>query len=136
MTDWIEHNGGPQPVGDDVWVATSQRAGLGEDSALAGALDWRHIERSRDIDRYRILNQHLIDAALKRGIELGLKAAARLADVEAGKAFAEGRLMGQARAVQIGVDIRDLNPDTIAREAVLDQLTSEAQAQDMGYEND
>jgi len=30
----------------------------------------------------------------------------------------------------------DLNPETIAREAVLDQLTREAQADSMGYDNE
>ena len=119
--DWIEHNGGPQPVDDDVWVETSQRHGLGEDSALAGALDWRHIERSRDIVRYRILNQHLTAAARLEGIRLGLEAAAQVADHD---------------WPDPNSPIRRLDPDTIAREAVLDQLTSEAQADNMGYENE
>ena len=51
MSDWIEHNGGPQPVGDDVWVDLR-----GTTYDRAGFLHW---------DRkchYRILNQHLIDA--------------------------------------------------------------------------
>jgi hypothetical protein len=69
MTNWIEHNGGPQPVADDVWVEVSQlyRA---DDRDLARWIAWDYKLR------YRILNEHLTRAALKRGIELGLEAAA------------------------------------------------------------
>lgn len=106
--DWIEHNGGPQPVGDDVWVEVN--FSLGE---LRGLAEWFPLSWEEHC-RYRILNQHLIAAARLEGIRLGLEAAAYGCD----------RI------------IRALNPDTIAREAVLDQLTSEAQADNMGYDND
>ena len=95
MSDWIEHNGGPQPVDDDVWVeARNLSHGKLHDSA-------RWIEWDYKLE-YRILNQHLIDAALKRGIELGLDAAAtKLAE-------------WQDRDLS---DILHIDPETIAREA-------------------
>ena len=66
--------------------------------------------------------------ALKRGIRLGLEAAvsAVLINVDAAS-FPAGEVVDAIRA---------LNPDIIAREAALDQLTREAQAQGMGYDND
>ncbi len=69
MTDWIKHDGGPQPVADDVWVA---RRFLGFGPA----------EKHTWSDRftYHVLNQHLIDAARLEGIRLGLEAAAEEAD--------------------------------------------------------
>ena len=133
--DWIEHNGGPQPVADNVWVETSQRHGLGEDSALAGALDWRHIERSRDIVRYRILNQHLIDEARLEGIRLGLEAAHKAVCALPVTPDSDPERVQDDCADSIAYDLM-INIDTIAREAVLDQLTCEAQAQGMGYDND
>lgn len=66
----------------------------------------------------------LVNAARLEGIRLGLEAAKRHA--EACVAVQSGRL----------VAIPSLDPDTIAREAVLDQLTAEAQEQNMGYDND
>jgi hypothetical protein len=73
MTDWIEHPGGPQPVADDVSVEVLVAKGPHLDVAVlsdgpAAGEDWENVSE------YRILNQHLIDAALKRGIELGLEA--------------------------------------------------------------
>ena len=53
MTDWIKHDGGPQPVADDVWVDRLD-GGFG----LAGFLKWNWSKSTS----YRILNQHLIDA--------------------------------------------------------------------------
>jgi hypothetical protein len=76
--------------------------------------------------RYRILNQPLIDAALKRGIELGLEAAEQAAlkaentlenEWRAGDksdSHLEGRSDGMGEAADI---IRNLNPETIAKEA-------------------
>ena len=64
----------------------------------------------------------LIDAARLEGIRLGLEAAAREADY----AWANRRY----------VNVRRLDPATIAREAVLDKLASEAQEQGMGYEKE
>jgi len=116
MTDWIEHDGGPQPVADDVWV---ELQGIHDPDPLwhAEALQW---ERGQFL--YRILNQHLIDAARLEGIRLGLEAAAREAvDWAVMPANFDGA-------------IRALDPATIAREAVLDKLASEAQEQGMGYD--
>ena len=82
MTNWIEHNGGPQPVGDDVWVELRDDH-VPFDIHLAKWVDWGHALQ------YRILNEHLIDAKqveidtvaeaaiLHRGIRLGVLAAAR-----------------------------------------------------------
>ena len=124
MTDWIKHNGGPQPVADDVWVERLD-GGFG----LAGFMPSWNWSKSTS---YRILNQHLIDAARREGIRLGLEAAAwwlteiaNAADQPESKTL----LAGASR-------LRDLNADSLAREAVLDQLTSEAQAQDMGYDKE
>jgi len=49
MTNWIEHDGGPQPVADDVWVEVSQlyRA---DDRDLARWIAWDYKLR------YQILN--------------------------------------------------------------------------------
>jgi len=122
MTDWIEHDGGPQPVADDVWV---ELQGIHDPDPLwhAEALQW---ERGQFL--YRILNRHLIDAARLEGIRLGLEAAA----VEGTKWF--GSLSYGAQEVL--ASIRALDPETIAREATLDQLTREAQAQGMGYDKE
>ena len=71
MTDWIEHNGGPQPVHEDVWLEIEcdplaySKSGVQE----AGLIEWC------GVIRYRILNQHLIAAARREGIRLGLEAA-------------------------------------------------------------
>ena len=97
--DWIEHNGGPQPVGDDVWVEVNSNFGVS-----LGLAEWFPLSWEKH-GRYRILNQHLIDAARLEGIRLGLEAAKRHA--EAVTALQSGRL----------VAIPSLNPDTIAKEA-------------------
>jgi len=145
MTDWIEHDGGPQPVADDVWVETVLRYGssIMAPSPLKPA---RHVAwNAGNVTHYRILNQHLIDAARIEGIRLGLEAAAKEADKgsdrldgewrEGCKAdnHLEGRTDGMDEAAGL---IRALDPETIAREAALDQLTREAQAQGMGYEKE
>ena len=103
------------------------------------------------------------DAARLEGIRLGLEAAAR-ACLEKGEYFAHndafvvGQPLSNTReryaCVRCAYEIRDLDPDTIARdvqtishqekrddlhiarEAVLDQLTREAQEQDMGYDKE
>ena len=62
--------------------------------------------------------RHLIDAARLEGIRLGLEAAWHQIS---GHGFEQDMHMG-------------LDPETIAREAVLDKLASEAQEQGMGYE--
>ena len=122
MTDWIEHDGGPQPVADDVWV---ELQGIHDPDPLwhAEALQW---ERGQFL--YRVLNQHLIDAARLEGIRLGLEAAAR--DVWHTGWHSRPSLAETAEAIRL------LDPATIAREAVLDKLASAAQAQGMGYEKE
>ena len=98
MTNWIEHDGGPQPVAYDTWIEVEGNP-VAPDSGLACGFEWHNP------CRYRILNQHLIDAALKRGIELGLEAAAdKLAE-------------RQDRDLS---EILHIDPDTIAKEAQRD----------------
>jgi hypothetical protein len=103
MTDWIEHDAGPQPVDDDVWVevqysVTPWPATKTKFSARAEAQDWSRLSP------YRILNQHLIDAARLEGIRLGLEAAARLAN--------DWCVM----PADFDDAIRALDPETIAKE--------------------
>ena len=75
MTDWIKHDGGPQPVADDVWVEAKQNDKERPTYICSGRLG--HWPR---ITGYRILNQHLIDAARLEGIRDGLEAAAEITD--------------------------------------------------------
>ena len=129
MSDWIEHDGGPQPVADDVWVEVIWPTSEG--LYLATCRD--EIETTDEIpwdgkQRYRVLNQHLIDAARLEGIRLGLEAAAR--DVWHTGWHSRPSLAETAEAIRL------LDPATIAREAVLDKLASAAQAQGMGYEKE
>ena len=118
MTDWKQHDGGPQPVADDVWVEVQySRSRL---AALPEAQEWTCPRR------FRVLNQHLIDAARLEGIRLGLEAAAREADKgsdriadewhEGGKedSYLHGRSDGMDEAAE---SIRALDPETIAKEA-------------------
>ena len=174
MIDWIEHNGGPQPVADDVWVEVEYPIidpaadPLSDVPCYAIHIAGEHLWD--EASHYRILNQHLIDtkqaeidalqhevmwlhnaleqtedavvygytllddmdalidAARLDGIRLGLEAAA----VEGTKWF--GSLSYGAQEVL--ASIRALDPETIAREATLDQLTREAQAQGMGYDKE
>ena len=67
MTEWIEHPGGPQPVADDVSLYVWHPWGYFQ--SAAGGVNWSGKQR------FRILNQHLIDAARLEGIRLGLEAA-------------------------------------------------------------
>ncbi len=99
MTDWIEHDGGPQPVADDVWV---QWLDYDEDPDGADVCPAQHV-RWTTKGFYRILNQHLIDAARLEGIRLGLEAAATAIDREWPEVPTE--------------IIGDLDPETIAKEA-------------------
>jgi hypothetical protein len=129
MTDWIEHNGGPQPVADDVWVDRLD-GGFG----LAGFMPSWNWSKSTS---YRILNQHLIDAARLEGIRLGLEAAAK--EIVEREKLASNPPDGGGeylRTDHMLADLRALDPGTIAREATLDTLTAEAQAQSMGYGHD
>jgi hypothetical protein len=95
MTDWIEHDGGPQPVADDVWVHID-----GIDECPANEAIWA------GSFPYRVLNQHLIDAARIEGIRLGLEAAAIVA----------GSRIGYPRDVEMRASIRRLDPEAIAKE--------------------
>jgi hypothetical protein len=122
MTDWIEqHDGGPQPVADDVWV---QWLDYDEDPDGAAVCPAQYARWAKK-GYHRIINQHLIEAARLEGIRLGLEAAAREASEWA---FCEYHYIEDA--------IRALDPAIIAREAVLDNLASDAQEQGMGYERE
>jgi hypothetical protein len=101
MTDWIEHDGGPQPVADDVWV---ERPNSSRRIGPSHWFDW-------DECQYRIINEHLIDAARLEGIRLGLEAAAKEADID----WHDPQSRSQARMTV--AHIRDLDPETIAKEA-------------------
>jgi hypothetical protein len=134
MTDWIKHDGGPQPVADDVWVERPNS------SRRMGPAHWFGWTVKC---QYHIINQHLIDAARLEGIRLGLEAAAREADKGSDRLDGEwregckadnhlaGRSDGMDEAAEL---ISTLDPATIAREAALDKLASEAQDQGMGYD--
>ncbi len=124
MTDWIEHDGGPQPVADDVWVEVFVTRGPHWDVAIprdgqASFQDWPNVTE------YRILNQHLIDAARLEGIRLGLEAAAREADKGSDRIAGEWRegcradnyLQGQSDGMDEAAGlIRALDPETIAKD--------------------
>jgi hypothetical protein len=127
VSDWIEHNGGPQPVADDVWVEVIWPTPEG--LYLATCRD--EIETADEIpwdgkQRYRILNQHLIDAARLEGIRLGLEAAGKAAAKGSDRLVVEwrkgrktdnhleGRSDGMDEAAEL---IRALDPETIAKEA-------------------
>lgn len=103
MSDWIEHNGGPQPVDDETWVVAPTSDMWAPEMRRAKSIPWLYTT-----GRYRILNQHLIDAARLEGIRLGLEAA--VAEVWNGSL---GNRIDGWRAVE---NIRALNPETIAKE--------------------
>jgi hypothetical protein len=133
MTDWIEHDGGPQRVADDVWMEVMWPTPEG--LYLATCRD--EIETADEIPwegerfRYHVLNQHLIDAARLEGIREGRDAAFRALITQ---------FLSNYRAPpewhRLGTAISALDPATIAREAVLDKLAREAQEQGMGYEKE
>jgi hypothetical protein len=108
-----------------VWLYVIDRI-EGFYQSTAQDVDWPNAER------YRILNQHLIDAARLEGIRLGLEAADKA--IEA--LYANDVTDRQMALEDASMAVCALNSETIAREAVLDQLTREAQAQGMGYDND
>jgi hypothetical protein len=107
MTDWIEHDGGPQPVAAiGVWVEVQY--GDDHDPELEPFPQDPERETGRaadhfwtDVTRFRILNQHRIDAARLESIQLGLEAAFKAAD-------AYDHLAAKA--------ILALDPETIAKE--------------------
>ncbi len=118
MTDWKEHDGGPQPVADDVWVEVQYAV-----TRHAAPAELQDLGVPRP---YRILNQRLIDAARLEGIRLGLEAAAREADKGSDRIAGEWRegcradnyLQGQSDGMDEAAGlIRALDPETIAKEA-------------------
>ena len=72
-----------------------------------------------------------IDAARLEGIREGLDAAAKSALLHSHSEPFDLKYIDA-----VWSSIRALDPDTIAREAALDTLTAEAQAQSMGYGHD
>ena len=116
MTEWVEHDGGPQPVAGDVWVEVLYSGSAAGRIARAGnhmALVWKG-QRFK----WRILNQNtmasLIDAALKRGIELGLEASNKAI----GALYANDVTDRQMALEDASMTVCALDPDTIAREAI------------------
>ena len=101
MTNWKQHDGGPQPVADDVWVYVVDPID-GNYQSASDEVDWPNAER------YRILNQHLIDAARLEGIRLGLEAAAKALQAHDTRPGAWSIIVQAIRAV---------DPETIAKEA-------------------
>ena len=128
--DWIKHDGGPRPVANGTWVRRFYRNYPGEPFRSGPQLTGPH-DNWKDVREYEVLNQHLIDAARKEGIRLGLEAANKA--VEALVGAGDLHIEEESALEEASIAIRALNPDTIAREAVLDQLTREAQADNMGY---
>ena len=112
MTDWIEHDGGPRPVHEDVWVEVDE-GHIDYVCGPASEFEWDREEWFR----WNIINQHLIDAARLEGIRLGLEAASG----EGTKWF--GSLSYDAQGIL--ANIQALDPETIARKA-----------QDMGSEKE
>ncbi len=117
MTDWIEHDGGPQPVADDVWVESVQRYGSSI-MAPSPPKPARHVAwNASNVTHFRVLNQHLIDAARLEGIRLGLEAAAQEAGRYANELKTSGLPATARYFEQHRENIRDLDPVTIAKEA-------------------
>jgi hypothetical protein len=110
MTDWIEHDGGPQPIADDVWVYVADVLELPDEyyHCEAQDVDWPHAKH------YRIINQHLIDAARLEGIRLGLEAA----HMAIGKGLNDTTPLEVAATIMRAENtIVDLDPEIIAKEA-------------------
>ena len=114
MTDWIEHKAGdPQPVDDETWVVAPTSDMWAPEVRRAKSIPWLYTT-----GRYRILNQHLIDAARLEGIRLGLEAAVKMAS-QTIIAARTGQIGTDLRGISnvIDRDIRALDPETIAKEA-------------------
>ena len=110
MTDWKEHNGGPQPVADDVWVEVDE----GHPDYVCGPAEDFEWDREEWF-RWNVINQHLIDAARLEGIRLGLEAAhAALWSIAIGPDHSDEDWEDAIAVVKL---IRGLDPETIAREA-------------------
>ena len=132
MTNWIKHDGGPQPVADDVWVRRLKRKYPSEPILSAPVMSGPYDRGWNDVVEYQVLNQHLIDAARKEGLQTGLKAfdEARLAvegDIQklCDAARLEGIRLGLEAAAKAAdayddlaaMSVQRLDPETIAREA-------------------
>ena len=140
MTDWIEHDGGPQPVADDVFV---QRSNSRRSIGPAHWFDWTMK------GQFRIINQHLIEKegsiAAQRGYLQGLRSA-KLAAMAVTKEYSYFRyqqfidvIKGYEREVRRAMLRRKLEStraqlEEQERETVLDKLAGEAQEQGMGYD--
>jgi len=107
VSDWIKHDGGPQPVADDVWVERLD-GGFG----LAGFMPSWNWSKSTS---YRILNQHLIDAARIEGIRLGLEAADKA--IEALVSTGDLHIEEETALEEASIAICTLNSEAIAKEA-------------------
>jgi hypothetical protein len=129
MTDWPDrlkwtvHDGGPQPVPDDVFVAVVHgritRKSMGGETVIlpAGDADWLRDEHS-PVREFAIINQHLIDAARVEGWRLGLEAAARLAQIrgEEWEKDEDGDLLCAIAFYRHAKAVASLDPKTIAED--------------------
>lgn len=134
MSDWIEWKGGECPVPEDTAVAVHLRLD-GWKWGEPYYWSWAHCGGSKDIVSYRVINQHRIDAARLEGIRLGLEAAHKAICALPVTPESDPERVQDDCADSIAYDLM-INIDTIAREAVLDRLAREAQADNMGYDND
>ncbi len=108
MSDWIEHDGGPRPVAADVWVWRGRKPNESRRIGPAYGFNWTAK------CHYRILNQHLTDAARLEGIREGRDAAFRVLITQ---------FLSQERGPpewhMLGTAISTLDPETVAKEAGL-----------------
>jgi len=100
VSDWIEHDGGPQPVADDVWVHVVDPI-EGDYQNPADGVDWPNVFENR------VLNQPLIDTARLEGIRDGLEAAHMAVWMD----------QDWEDVIEVAEVIRALDPATIAKEA-------------------
>jgi hypothetical protein len=109
VSDWTAYDGENRPA-DDVWVEVEAPYNRDTNIDLAAVFYWGETER------FRILNQHLIDAARLEGIRLGLEAAVReiVERVELASTTDGGDEW--LRPDHMLADVRGLNPATIAKE--------------------
>ena len=120
MTNWIEHDGGPQPVGDDVWVEVEYPIidpaadPLSDVPCYAIHMAGEHLWD--EASHYRILNDHLIDAARLEGIRLGLEAAHKAICALPVTPESDPERVQDDCADSIAYDLM-INIETIAREA-------------------
>jgi len=116
VTDWREHDGGPQPVADDVWICIDampeemEEVGAGYARLPKQVGSWKHVTG------FFVLNQHLIDAARLEGIGLGLEAAHKAICALPVTPESDPERVQDDCADSIAYDLM-INIDTIAREA-------------------